>query len=89
MDSGREDMLQTIAGLRKEIEGLKSRAIKWIPIKERKPTRSGIYLVYDPFSYGVETDFWEIPSHRIPPRFSRLGETVTHWAELIPGPSED
>ena len=83
-----EDPVLTIAGLRKEIEDLESKVIKWIPVTERLPEKQDIYLVYDPSVYGVESDFWEIPSHGFPPRFLRLGETVTHWSRRPPAPEE-
>ena len=84
-----EDPVLTIAGLRKEIEDLESKVIKCVPVSERFPEKQGFYLVYDPSNYGVETDFWEIPSHGIPPRFSHLGKTVTHWSRRPPGPEEE
>ena len=84
-----EDLILQVCALKIQVEDLKSKLVKWIPVTERLPEKQDIYLVYDPSVYGVESDFWEIPSHGFPPRFLRLGETVTHWSLRPAGPEEE
>ena len=78
-----EDLELTIAGLRKEIEDLKTRVITWIPVAERLPETLDDYLLFDPV-YGVEIVHLE-NLHRMD-IFKRSESNL--WAELPAGPEE-
>ena len=73
-------MLQTIAGLRKEIEDLKSRAITWIPVTERLPEKMGHYLIFSEKTQVIP-DWW-----RGYPRNEFEKTNPTHWSPLPAGP---
>ena len=88
MDSGREDTLQTIAGLRKEIEDLKSRVVTWIPVTERLPEKDGKYLFMLSSGY-FHIDFFTRNRDKNNLDFRDRSLMATHWSPLPAGPEEE
>ena len=71
------------------IKELESRLPRWISKKERLPEKEGIYLVYEPWVYGVNALWFVLGMDGLPNSTTKKEwETVTHWHPLPKGPEE-
>ncbi len=71
------------------IKELESRLPRWIPKKERLPEKEGIYLVYEPWVYGVNALWFVLGMDGLPNSTTKKEwETVSHWHPLPKGPEE-
>ena len=71
------------------IKELESRLPRWISKKERLPEKEGIYLVYEPWLYGVNALWFVLGMDGLPNSTTKKAwETVSHWKSLPKGPEE-
>ena len=62
---------------------------RWIPVEERLPEKEGIYLVFEPWVYGVNALWFVLSMNGLPtPNTKKEWETVSHWKSLPKGPEE-
>ena len=81
----RGDILDLLA----YIKELESQLPRWIPVEERLPEKEGIYLVYEPWEYGVNALWFVLGMNGLPNSTTKKEwETVTHWQPLPKGPEE-
>ena len=81
----RGDILDLLA----HIKELESQIPRWIPVEERLPEKEGIYLVYEPWVYGVNALWFVLGMDGLPNSTTKKEwETVTHWHPLPKGPEE-
>lgn len=68
---------------------LESQIPRWIPKKERLPEKEGIYLVYEPWDYGVNALWFVLGMDGLPNSTTKKAwENVSHWHPLPKGPEE-
>ena len=71
------------------IKELKSQIPRWIPVEERLPEKEGIYLVFEPWVYGVNALWFVLGMDGLPNSTTKKAwETVSHWKSLPKGPEE-
>ena len=71
------------------IKELESQIPRWIPVEERLPEKEGIYLVFEPWVYGVNALWFVLGMDGLPNSTTKKAwETVSHWKSLPKGPEE-
>ena len=71
------------------IQELESQIPRWIPVEERLPEKEGIYLVFEPWVYGVNALWFVLGMDGLPNSTTKKAwETVSHWKSLPKGPEE-
>ena len=85
MNRGRSDVYKLLD----YIKELESQLPRWIPVEERLPEKEGIYLVYEPWEYGVNALWFVLGMDGLPNSTTKKAwETVSHWKSLPKGPEE-
>ena len=85
MNRGRSDVYKLLD----YIKELESQLPRWISKKERLPEKEGIYLVYEPWLYGVNALWFVLGMDGLPNSTTKKAwETVSHWKSLPKGPEE-
>ncbi len=78
-----------IPSLIARIQELESQIPRWIPVEERMPEKEGIYLVFEPWVYGVNALWFVLGMDGLPNSTTKKAwETVSHWKSLPKGPEE-
>ena len=68
---------------------LESKIPRWIPTTERLPEKGGIYLVYEPWLYGVNALWFALGMDGLPNSTTKKAwENVSYWHPLPKGPEE-
>ena len=85
MNRGRSDVYKLL----NYIKELESQIPRWIPVEERMPEKEGIYLVFEPWVYGVNALWFVLGMDGLPNSTTKKAwETVSHWKSLPKGPEE-
>lgn len=89
IDNGLEINDEAIRLLLSHIKELESQIPRWIPVEERLPEKEGIYLVFEPWVYGVNALWFVLGMDGLPNSTTKKAwETVSHWKSLPKGPEE-